>query len=186
MNDKKDDEMVSLKETSERLLDIFYELEESGGELTPELEAGLVRYTENRKVKAERIVQFSRRMNSQATALKIEAAELREMAAKKSRAADNLERYLLSEMQALGEKKIHTELFTIARARIGMPKINLLPGVEVEALPRKFIRVIPEERLLDKKAALAILKAGGKIPVEVGVFDVDQFQVHVSERLLVS
>lgn len=186
MAKEKDDEMVSLRETSDRLLDIFYELEESGGELTPELEAGLARFTENRKVKAERIVQFSRRMKSQASALKTEAAELRDMAAKKSRAASNLERYLLSEMQALGEKKIHTELFTIARAKIGIPKINLLPGGLLDKLARKFIRVIPEERVLDKKAALAILKAGGKLPTEVGVYDVDPFQIEVSERLSVS
>jgi hypothetical protein len=188
MAKEKDDEMVSLRETSDRLLDIFYELEESGGELTPELEAGLARFTENRKVKAERIVQFSRRMKTQASALKVEAAELREMAAKKSRAASNLERYLLAEMQALGEKKIHTELFTIARAKIGIPKIDT--DVPVEKLPEKFLRIIPEEWSLDKKVALAILKADGKMPAEVGVYDVElsgcKFSVVVSERLSVS
>ena len=76
MNDK---EMVSLRETSDRLIDIFLQLEESGGELTPELEAGLARYTANRIVKAERIVKFTRRMKSQAAALKTEAVERADM-----------------------------------------------------------------------------------------------------------
>lgn len=188
MVNEKDDEMVSLKETSERLMDIFMELEESGGELTPELEAGLARYTENRKVKAERIVKFTRRMKTQAAALKVEASEITAMASRKAKAASNLERYLLAEMQALGEKKMHTDLFTISRARIGIPRIET--NIPIWEIPRKFVRIIPEERLLDKKVALAIMKADNKVPLEPGVYDVElagcKFQVTVSERLAVS
>lgn len=188
MAKEKDDEMVSLKETSERLMDIFMELEESGGELTPELEAGLARFTENRKVKAERIVLFARRMKSQALALKAEAKDLTGMAARKTKAADNLERYLLAEMQGLGENKIHTAMFTISRARIGIPKIDT--DVAPEELPDKLIRVIPEERRLDKKAVLAIVKAEKGVPAEVGVYEIKlfgfAFSLSVSERLQVS
>lgn len=183
MNDK---EMVSLRETSDRLIDIFLQLEESGGELTPELEAGLARYTANRIVKAERIVKFTRRMKSQAAALKTEAVELVAMAKRRARAASNLEEYLLSEMRSLGEKKLHTDSFTITRAKIGIPKVDLMPGGTMEKVPLKFIRVIPEEQQLDKKAIVAILKAAGKMPTEVGVFEVDIFQVTVSERLAIS
>lgn len=188
MEKKKDDEMVSLRETSDRLVDLFLELEESGGELTPEIEADLSRLTENRKVKAERIVLFARRMKAQAMALKSETAGFLLMAARKTKAAENLERYLLAEMQALGEKKIHTEMFTITRARIGIPRIDT--DVPLEAVPRKFIRIIPEERRLDKKVVLAIMKASKGIPAEVGVYDVElsgcKFSVVVSERLAVS
>lgn len=188
MAKKKDEEMVSLRETSDRLMEIFFELEESGGELTPELEAGLAKYAENRKVKAERIVLFARKMKSQAGALKAEARDFSEMAAKKTRAADNLERYLLAEMQALDEQRIQTEKFTISRARIGIPRIDT--DVAVEKVPRKFIRIIPEERRLDKKVVLAIMKASKGIPAEVGVYDVElsgcKFSVVVSERLAVS
>jgi dynactin complex subunit len=188
MAKKKDDEMVSLRETSDRLVDIFLELEESGGELTPELEADLAKYTENRKVKAERIILFSRRMKAQAMALKSETAGFLAMAAKKTKAADNIERYLLAEMQALNEKKIHTEMFTITRARIGIPKIDT--DVSVGEVPRKFIRIIPEERRLDKKVVLAIMKASKGIPDEPGVYEVElegcKFSVVVSERLAVS
>lgn len=188
MAKQKDDEMVSLKETSERLMDIFLELEESGGELTPELEAGLARFTENRKVKAERIIKFTRRLKGMALGLKAEAREISEMAAKKTKTADNLERYLLAEMQALGEKKMHTDLFTISRVRIGIPRIDT--EVEPDKLPEKLVRVIPEERRLDKKSVLAIVKAENGIPAEPGVYEIQlfghKFSLTVSERLMVS
>lgn len=183
---EKEEEMVSLRETSERLTDIFLELEESGGELTPELEAGLAKYTADRKVKAERIVQFTRRMKTQAAALKIEATELSAMASRRIKTASSLERYLLAEMQALNEKKIQTELFTISRAKIGMPKIDLISDTTIREIDPKFIRTIPEEFKLDKKAVLDFLKAEELVPKEVGHFTVGLFEVVVSERLKVS
>jgi hypothetical protein len=110
------------------------------------------------------------------------------MAAKKMRASDNLERYLLAEMQALGEKKMHTDMFTISRARIGIPRIDT--EVEPEKLPEKLVRVIPEERRLDKKSVLAIVKAEQGIPAEPGVYEIKlfgfKFSLTVSERLQVS
>jgi len=148
---EKKEEMVSLKETSEKLTEIFLELEESGGELTPEIEAGLAKYTENRKVKAERIIKFTRRMKTQAAALKVEASELSAMASRRIKTASSLERYLLAEMQALEEKKMHTDTFTISRAKIGMPKVDLIADTLLAKVDPKFVRTIPEEQKLDKK-----------------------------------
>ncbi len=43
---------LSLRDTTDRLLEIFDELEESGGDLTPEIEKDLEKFTEGRKGKA--------------------------------------------------------------------------------------------------------------------------------------
>jgi len=181
-----DEQEITLRETTDRLSEIFEELEESGGELTPEIEKDLEKFTEGRKDKAHKIIKFSRQMKYMAEGLKAEASRLSDSARTKLAASDRIERYLLAEMQILGEKKMHTDLYTITRARIGRPRIDLKEGVNLELLDEDLVRIIPEKIELDKTAVWNHLKAKGAIPKEVGQFDVEDFEVTVSERLSIS
>lgn len=182
MNEKE----LRLSDTTDRLKEIFDELEESGGELTPELERDLEKFTEGRHNKAESIIKFSRRMKYMAEAIKGEAKRLTESAGRKLAASDRVERYLLAEMQALEEKKMHTDLYTITRAKIGRPRIELKEGVMIEGLPPNLIRIIPEKWELDKDAVLKHLKDTEEMPKSVGQFEVGNFNVEVRERISVS
>ena len=177
---------LSLRDTTDRLLEIFDELEESGGDLTPEIEKDLEKFTEGRKGKAEKIIHFSRRMKYMAKALKEEATNLTDSARRKLAASDRIERYLLAEMQMLGEKKIDTDLYTIKRARIGRPRIELREGELVEGLSPDLIRVIPEKWEVDKNAVYNHLKNTEIMPKEVGQYEIEQFDVEVRERISVS
>lgn len=177
---------LTLRDTTDRLAEIEAELEENGGELTPEMERDLEKLTENRKDKSQRIVLFSRRMKYMAEALKGEAKKLAESARRKLTASDRVERYLLAEMQIAEEKKIHTDLFTIARAKIGRPRIELREGCKEELLDASLVRVIPEKIELDKDAVWKYLKEKELMPKDVGQFDVEDFNITVRERLSIS
>lgn len=180
------DQEITLRETTDRLSEIFDELEESGGELTPEIEKDLERLTGDRKNKAQNIIQFSRRMKYMAEAIKGEAKRLNESAKKKLAASDRVERYLLAEMQNLGEKKMHTDLYTITRARIGRPRIELREGELIEGLPPNLIRVVPEKWEVDKDAVYKHYRDGDGIPKEVGQYELGPFDFEVRERISVS
>lgn len=177
---------LRLTDTTDRLREIFDELEESGGELTPEIERDLEKFTESRKIKAENIIKFSRRMKYMAEAIKGEAKRLSESARRKLAASDRVERYLMAEMMALEEKKMHTDLYTITRARIGRPRIELREGELLDALPKELVRIIPEKAELDKDAVYKYLKESEVMPKEVGQFEVGSFNVTNRERLSIT
>lgn len=181
-----DSKELRLSDTTDRLREIFDELEESGGELTPELESDLEKFTDSRKTKAETIIKFSRRMKYMAEAIKGEAKKLADSARTKLAASDRVERYLLAEMMALDEMKMHTDLYTITRAKIGRPRIELREGELIEGLSPDLIRIIPEKWELDKDAVYKHLKETEVMPKEVGQFEVGSFNVTVRERLSVS
>jgi hypothetical protein len=181
-------EKQKLEDTTDGLQRIFEELDETGGEMTPELEAELDKLKTTQKETAQRIVWFTRQMRAMAKGLKDLAKDYSDKAAKRIRAADYMERLLLAEMQLLGDdgKQIFTDLFTIKRSRIGRPQIELRPGVEISEIDETLIRVVPEKREVDKNQVYEMLKLTDGIPKEVGQFDVGQWVVKVRERLSIS
>lgn len=184
MSEKK----LKLWETTEALAEIDDQLEASGGELTPEIEAELRGLKQRREDLAEWIVAIAAEKRSQADGLKILISQLQGKARAKANHAENLERYLLAEMQMLGDrgKEIRTQLYTIKRARVGRPKIELRPGVRIEDLPDSLVRVVPEKREVDKNEVYEMIKLSGNIPEGIGQFEVGQWNVTTRERLSIT
>lgn len=181
-------EKQQLEDTTDGLAAIFAELDETGGEMTPELEADLDKLKTTQKETAQRIIWFTRQMRAMAKGLKDLAKDYSDKAAKRIKAADYMERLLLAEMQLLGDdgKQIFTDLFTIKRSRIGRPQIELRPGIDIDDIPESLIRVVPEKREVDKNEVYEMLKLSGSIPKGIGQFEVGQWDVKVRERLSIS
>lgn len=178
---------LKLYETTEALTAIDDELVENGGELTPEIEANLRGLKQRREDLAEWIVTIANEKRAQADGLKILIKDLQAKVKSRTKHADSLERYLLAEMQMLGDKgkEIGTQLYTIKRARVGRPQIDVAGDIAVELLDDKFVRVVPEKRELDKNAVYDWLKETDGIPKEIGQFKVGDFNVTTRERLSV-
>lgn len=174
-------------ETVLRLEIVRAELEESGGEVTDEIDSALEALFENRRLKAQRIMQFCQRKEAQIKQLKAEAKLYNAIAKRRAEAIAALHRIILFDMRNRGEKTLETDLFTIARVKYGKAKVGLAEGVDLEAVGSEFVRVIPpveEKQELDKIALYAYLKDAGLLPTEPGEFDVEEkFRVVVDEQL---
>ncbi len=180
------DQEITLREMTDQLTEIQDQLEENGGELTPEMEAIYDKLQIDRKEKFQRTIQYIRRLKMQAEGLKGEAGKLTEMAKKKLGAVDYSERRLLAEMQVAGDKQIITDLYTIKRAKIGRPRIELRKGRMIEGLAPHLIRVIPEKWEVDLNAVWKHLKDTEIMPKEPGQFEIEDFDITVRERISIS
>jgi len=177
-----------LWETTEALTEIGEELDENGGDLTPEIETKLRDLNQRREDLAEWIITIANEKRAQADGLKILIKDLQAKVKSRTNHADSLERYLLAEMQMLGDKGkvLGTQLYTIKRARVGRPQIDVAENISVELLHDDFVRVVPEKRELDKNAVYDWLKETDGIPDGIGQFKVGDFNVTTRERLSVS
>lgn len=182
-------ELLSLPETTRQLDQLFQEIEANEGELTPELEERLDRLTENREIKALRIIRYHEESEAVAKHFKEIAALYTQKARTRERTAARLHELLLGEMRGLGEAFIRTPHGTVVRTKIGRPRIELRPDIDLEELEekykaQKFIRVPPPPQpALDKNKVYQYLKMSNLIPDEPGHFAVEAFHVEVRERL---
>lgn len=177
--------MESLWKIDEKLVEVFQEIAEADGELTPETEAKMSQLLSDRRVKVEKICYFIRSQERMHEALKKEAEHFSSLAKVRQRAAVRLKAYLLNEMKFLGEEKVRTDTVTVTRCKPGVPGVALRKGVALESLPEEFVEEIPATLKLNLKAVKERLKEEGKVPDEAGVFEVDQFTVTLKERLLI-
>ena len=112
------------------------------------------------KVKAQNISVIIRGMESDADILR---AEEKRLTARRNVLEDKaawLKGYLMQEMQTAGIDKIKTPTLTIAIA-------NNPPAVSIEnsaLIPAKFLTIIPESLVPDKRAISEALKSGEKVP----------------------
>lgn len=144
-------------------------VEQAGGELSADLEKELDYVQLKIAAKAEGIRLWADRNREAADGLKALADKYSGMAARRLKAAANVERYLLEHMQRFNRTVIETPLFTIKRARIGKPVIEMDSNrCYLEDFPDKALNRISETYVLDKDAVLKILKKEGSIPSEVG------------------
>lgn len=148
-----------LYELTDLLLQIDAELEESGGELTPEIEA-LLDATEGKfDAKVESICRYRQDLRAQAKGAKEEYDRLRGLARMRQTKADSLDSYLKLMMERMGRDKVETAHFKVRIQANSSPSISW--DGEAKAIPEAFRKV---EYSLDGTAAKAYLKRDGKLP----------------------
>lgn len=164
-------------------LDIEKMLEENGGELTPEIEAEWDRrHGDDWSKVVESRVRFIKRMEAMSEGLKGEALKMSGDARVKTEMANKARIQLVTEMRLKGQRKIITAPWTVSLAK-KPPRITLKDGIDLHLLEDKMLRHIPEKWELDKMEVRKSLKARGLIPTEIGQWEVEDFDVEITERL---
>lgn len=142
---------------------LFELLQELDGEMTPEAEALLEEHLGNLSDKADGYAVIISELQQDAIKFKAEADRLAARASARLNAAQRLKDRLLAYMGEMGREKLEGALFTIARQK-NPPSLEVLDEALV---PEQFLRVIPESRVVDKKALIAHLKALGSPELHV-------------------
>lgn len=158
--------MTSLYEIGAEMEAIYSALQENGGELTEDLAAALDAIGEAFEIKVERTGLVVRQLGAQAEVVKAEAKRLNERAAGLEKAAANLKEYLRYHMVMAGRDAVKGPLLTV-RVQSSPPSA-VLHGT-LDDLPPEFVRVVPESRVFDAKAAIAAHKAGVHLPECIAV-----------------
>lgn len=147
-------------------------LEETGGELTPEIEALLNDLDASANEKIERVALYIREQKSLADAAKQERDRLAGIAAARLKAAESLTGYLHREMDRLGKDKVNGVLVTIALQK-NPPSVkgDLTQSdlAAIHAAAPVFVKQIPISYALDRDAVKAAHKAGQPIPAGLSV-----------------
>lgn len=143
-------------------------LEESEGEVTPELEALMAELDAKADEKIERVALYIRERLSRAAAVKEEVQRIQAIQKREEKAAESLKGYLHREMERLGKDKVNGLLCTVAVQKNPPSVKGEVDAAELwgEAVNqwRPMIRYIPESFVLDRKAVLDAYKAGQPIP----------------------
>lgn len=172
-------EEIKLKD----ILDIEEMLEENGGELTPEIEAEYDRrHGDDWPKIVESRVRFIKRMEAMGEGLKTEAAKMVLESKIKIEKASRARIQLVTEMGLKGQRKILTGPWTVSLA-MKPPRITLKDGIDLALIEENLLRHIPESWELDKMEVRKSLKSRGLIPTEIGVWEVEDFDVEITERL---
>ena len=97
--------MSNIFEIEKDILDIYYELEENGGEMTPELEEKLVVSKDEFQRKVYGYVNVIKSLNSDLASIKEEQARLKALCERKERTATNLKNILVEAIDKFGDVK---------------------------------------------------------------------------------
>jgi hypothetical protein len=153
--------MTSLKlyEAVEALGIIDEFLEESGGELTPEIEALLAKAEGDFDTKVERVALKVKELEGAATIAKAEKDRLASRQRKYENAATALKTYLARQLEAAKKEKVEGEIVTVAFQKnpesVEAPAdLDLVNGV-----PAIFVRTVPATHELAKDVVKAHLQA---------------------------
>lgn len=151
---------LTLYQASDALQIVEAWLEESGGELTPELESLLVEAHASLTDRTEAVLRVVRNHRALALARKAEAAALTAAAKTATATADRLEAYLVRELQRAGQKSVETTLgkFTVAAsppalvgiesAAVRVGRFEFLPDTPLDAVPAEVRKLIEVGRLV--------------------------------------
>jgi hypothetical protein len=138
-------------------------LEESQGELTPEIEQKLKDFVEGGKEKLEHAAAIVKSLTSQAGACKEEASRLSARKASLEANADRLKALMLTAVDGGFNGKIKTSFFTIwGQTSKATVSFSLAEGVDPWTIPEEFSRVVAPE--LDKVKLQQAHKEGKAIP----------------------
>lgn len=157
---------ATLYELGASLERIYAQLEESGGELTPEMEVDLEAVSGDFADKVERVALMIRQFQASAEVVKMEEARLAKRRAARENSAESLKAYVLAWMRRVDRLEVKRPLATV-RVQDSPPSAHLL--VPVDALPDSLVRVVPEQRVFDAQAAIALHRAGRPLPEGVKI-----------------
>lgn len=155
---------LKLYEIPEELARIEALLIETGGELTPDLEAALAYLQEAGAEKVEAAWAVVKNLQAFEEAAKAEAARLTERAKSAENAAARLKAALLPAVQALGNR-VKGARWTIYAQTRENTIFALKPGAEIFELPPEFVRTHDPE--LNKTALKDAAKAGKALPEQI-------------------
>lgn len=162
---------MKLYEASEALRITDEWLEETGGELTPELEALLDSAEGTFADKVERVALKAKALEAEAKAIKEERDRLTARVMARENGAKSLKAYLQRCLEASGKDKVNGLLVTVAIQQ-NPPSVQVGPMVdEVELYEAgcPYIERVPERFILNKSDLLADYKANGERVLPNGI-----------------
>jgi hypothetical protein len=138
---------------------IDQQLDESGGEITPEIQQQLDEADAALEDKVDRIAALIRNATAEEEACKAEAAHFRDRAQAAANKADSLKAYLQHNLEAIGRDRVQGQRFKVGVYQNSVPSIRWtrMP----EDAPLQFQRVKVE---VDGQAAQRWLKEGKELP----------------------
>lgn len=147
-------------------------LEETEGEVTPELEALLSGLDAKADEKIERVALYIRERVSRAAAVKEEVIRLAAIVKRDEKAAESLKAYLHRQMNELGKTRVNGLLCTVAIQANSVASVTTALNdddlkaayCDIEHPVSQFVREVPVSYRLDRDAVLQAFKAGGEIP----------------------
>lgn len=146
-------------------------LDETAGELTPEIEAALTQWDEDFNHKVESVALYITEQKALAEGIKAEAAKLTERAKARLARADSLTRYLDAQMRFVGKTRVDGVLKTVT-LQANPPRVETVVAIDDLDLKRwhqdypDFIRYTPESFALDKDMVKQAAKAKN-LPAEI-------------------
>lgn len=136
-------------------------LEESGGELTPEIQAAWESLQEEGTAKVDAAAAVLRGMKATSEALAAEIGRLQARKAATEKAEERLRSLVLSVIEPLGGK-VKTDRFTVYTTRRTSCAIALEPGANIWELEPRFVRTHEPE--LNKTEIKKAFEAGETMP----------------------
>ena len=159
---------MKLYEIANEYRDIEVMLDESGGEITPDIEQMLVLVDAELPAKVDAICGLIVEAETKSLAFKNEAKRLQSLADIAEHKADRLREYVRRCLSIADKRVVEGELFIARRGTAGTPSIRWAADAPI---PRAFVRITES---LDGKKAHEAFK-GGTLP--------DGFKVERSEFL---
>lgn len=158
--------MKNLFNIDAELYEVYNEIENNGGEMTPELEATLEITEAERMTKGEGYVYVIKQLRSQADMIKSEIKRLQELAKRYENSADKLADTLLQSVVAHGQ--IKTALVTISSRKSKSVSIT-----DESLLGMEYLRVKLEP---NKTAIKEALEAGQEVQ---GALIVENYSLNI-------
>lgn len=158
--------MKNLFNIDAELYEVYNEIENNGGEMTPELEATLEITEAERMTKGEGYVYVIKQLRSQADMIKSEIKRLQELAKRYENSADKLSDTLLQSVVANGQ--IKTALVTISSRKSKSVSIT-----DESLLGAEFLRIKTEP---NKTAIKEAIEAGQEV---AGALIVENYSLNI-------
>ena len=158
--------MKNLFNIDAELYEVYNEIENNGGEMTPELEATLEITEAERLTKGEGYVYVIKQLRSQSDMIKSEIKRLQELAKRYENSADKLSDTLLQSVVAHGQ--IKTALVTISSRKSKAVSIT-----DESLLGAEFMRIKTEP---NKTAIKEALEAGQEVQ---GALIVENYSLNI-------
>ena len=146
----------SLWKISNELLLIEQQLEESGGELTPDIENALEITQKELQSKCVNYIQFLNSIDAQIHEAEIYKAKVLDYIDKKKKLTERLKNALNEAVNKFGN--IEADMWTISQRKSESIEIT-----ELDKVPDKF-KTVKQTFQADKKAIKDAIKAGEKVP----------------------
>lgn len=139
-------------------------LEETGGELTPELEALLDAATGDFSEKVERVALKVKALEAEAKAIRDEESRLSARAKSRETGAKRLKEYVQRQMEAAGKDKVNGLLCTVA-LQMNPPAVFVPDTLDLGELYEAGcpgIELVPERFVVNKRELLDAYKVKGE------------------------